>query len=68
MWPGSEGLHVLQGRLEDSHIHDEIGLRHYYSEWSKRLGRSASDPYGENAAATEPRAHAPTPLRAGAVG
>lgn len=68
MWPGSEGLHVLHGRIEDSHIHDEIGLRHYYSEWSKRLGRSASDPYGENATASETPARALTPLRAGAVG
>jgi methanesulfonate monooxygenase large subunit len=60
MWPGSEGLHVLHGRLENSRIHDEIGLRHYYTEWSKRLGRSASDPYAEATALA-----APTPLRAG---
>jgi methanesulfonate monooxygenase large subunit len=49
MRPGSEGLHVLQARREESRIHDEVGLRHYYSEWSRRLGRSASDPYGEAA-------------------
>ncbi len=60
MWPGSEGLHVLHGRQEGARIHDEIGLRHYYEEWSRRLGRSASDPYAEAPAAT-----APTPLRAG---
>ncbi|HWA73060.1 MAG TPA: aromatic ring-hydroxylating dioxygenase subunit alpha [Polyangiaceae bacterium] len=60
MWPGSQGLHVLHGRKEDARIHDEIGLRHYYDEWSKRLGRSASDPYGERTATV-----APTPLRAG---
>lgn len=60
MWPGSEGLHVLHGRQENSRIHDEIGLRHYYEEWSRRLGRSASDPYGQASAQV-----APTPLRAG---
>jgi len=49
MRPGSEGLHVLQARREDSRIHDEVGLRHYYAEWSRRLGRSASDPYTEKA-------------------
>jgi len=51
MRPGSEGLHVLQARREDSRIHDEIGLRHYYSEWSRRLGRDASDPYADGPAA-----------------
>ena len=60
MWPGSEGFHALHGRQENSLIHDEIGLRHYYDEWSRRLGRSASDPYGES-----PPAAVPTPLRAG---
>jgi len=62
MWPGSEGLHVLHGRKENSRIHDEVGLRHYYEEWSRRLGRSASDPYGE----TE-RSAANAPLRVGGV-
>jgi methanesulfonate monooxygenase large subunit len=42
---GSEGLHVLHGRFEDSGIHDEIGLRHYYSEWSRRMRRPASEPH-----------------------
>jgi|GEM_PF-114080 len=44
---GAESLHVLQGRFEDSSIHDETGLRHYYAEWSRRIGRDAADPYGE---------------------
>ncbi len=48
MRPGSEGLHVLHARREESRIHDEIGLRHYYGEWSRRLGRSASYPYAES--------------------
>ncbi|MGC4093151.1 MAG: aromatic ring-hydroxylating dioxygenase subunit alpha [Polyangiaceae bacterium] len=47
MRAGSEPLHVLHGRREDSRIHDEVALRHYYAEWSRRLGRSASDPHAE---------------------
>jgi methanesulfonate monooxygenase large subunit len=42
---GSEGLHVLHGRFENSSIHDEVGLREYYAEWSRRMQRSASAPY-----------------------
>lgn len=64
MWPGSEGLHSLHGREENSRIHDEVGVRHYYSEWSKRLGCSASDPYGEARSEARSEAQA-TPLRAG---
>ena len=30
-------------------IHDEGGMRHFYAEWGRRMGRSASDPYGEQA-------------------
>lgn len=45
MRPGSQPLHVLQGRHEGSGIHDEVGLRHYYAEWSRRMGRSAQAPY-----------------------
>lgn len=36
--------YVLHGREENSTIHDEIGMRHFYEEWSKRMGRLASDP------------------------
>ena len=28
-------------------IHDEIGMRHYYATWSRYMGRSSSDPFGE---------------------
>ncbi len=42
---GSESLHVLQGRIEDSSIHDEAGLRHYYAEWSRRMQRDARAPF-----------------------
>lgn len=45
MREGSESLHVLHGRIEDAKIHDEIGLREYYAEWSRRMRRSASAPY-----------------------
>jgi methanesulfonate monooxygenase large subunit len=38
---------VLHGREEGMTIHDEGGMRHFYAEWSRRMGRSASDPYGE---------------------
>jgi len=35
---------VLHGREEDNGIHDEVGMRHYYAEWGRRMGRSASEP------------------------
>jgi methanesulfonate monooxygenase subunit alpha len=38
---------LLHGREEDMTIHDEGGLRHFYAEWSRRMGRLASDPHGE---------------------
>ncbi|MBI3370749.1 MAG: aromatic ring-hydroxylating dioxygenase subunit alpha [Betaproteobacteria bacterium] len=42
---GSEAMYVLQAREEDLTIHDEVGMRHYLAEWSRRIGRSSSDPY-----------------------
>jgi methanesulfonate monooxygenase large subunit len=36
---------VLHGREENMTIHDEGGMRHFYAEWSRRMGRSSSDPY-----------------------
>jgi methanesulfonate monooxygenase large subunit len=44
MVPGSEARRVLHGRREDNTIHDEVGMRHYYEEWSRRVGRLLSDP------------------------
>ena len=41
---GSEPMYVLQGREEDLTIHDEVGMRHYLAEWSRRMGRSSSNP------------------------
>jgi len=40
---------VLHGREENQTIHDEIGMRHFYAEWSRWMGRSPSDPFGEQA-------------------
>lgn len=41
MRPGSDSRRVLHGRFENDSIHDERGLREYYAEWSRRMGRSA---------------------------
>ena len=40
----SESLHVLHGRHEGNSIHDEAGVRAYYAEWSRRMGRDARQP------------------------
>lgn len=45
----TEAPYILHARQEDNKIHDEIGMRHFYAEWSRRMGRSASDPYNEQA-------------------
>jgi len=42
---------VLHGREEANGIHDEIGMRHFYAEWSRRMSRRASDPFGDPPAA-----------------
>ena len=39
---------VIQGREENSTIHDEVGMRHFYAEWGRRMGRPAYDPLREN--------------------
>ena len=44
MAPGQDRRFVLHGRHEDHGIHDEIGMRHYYAEWSRRLGVDPADP------------------------
>ena len=44
MREGSGSKYLLMAREEDSTIHDEIGLRSYYEEWTRRMGRMASDP------------------------
>ncbi|PWU23645.1 MAG: methanesulfonate monooxygenase [Candidatus Rokuibacteriota bacterium] len=44
---GKGQTYILHGREEGNKIHDEIGMRHYYAEWSRRMGRRSSDPYRE---------------------
>ncbi|MBI2311857.1 MAG: aromatic ring-hydroxylating dioxygenase subunit alpha [Betaproteobacteria bacterium] len=39
---------VIHGREESSTIHDEIGMRHFYAEWGRRMGRKAYDPMAES--------------------
>lgn len=43
----TEAPYILHARLENGRIHDEVGMRHFYAEWSSRMGRSASDPFAE---------------------
>jgi methanesulfonate monooxygenase large subunit len=38
---------VIHGREENSTIHDEVGMRHFYAEWSRRMGRHSYDPFRE---------------------
>jgi methanesulfonate monooxygenase large subunit len=47
MHEGTDSRWVIHGREENSTIHDEIGMRHFYAEWSKRMGRPAYDPFRE---------------------
>ena len=42
MREGTEARNILHGRHENGTIHDEVGMRHYYSEWGKYLD---VDPY-----------------------
>jgi methanesulfonate monooxygenase large subunit len=44
MTPKSEPRRILHGRHEGSYIHDEIGMRHYYESWGKKMDRLPSDP------------------------
>ena len=51
MKSGDDSTYILHGREEPS-IQNEIGMRHYYGEWSKWMERAASDPFGNRAIAT----------------
>jgi len=42
MREGTEARHILHGRHENGTIHDEVGMRHYYTEWGRYLD---VDPY-----------------------
>lgn len=44
MQPGSGSKFLIMAREENATIHDEIGLRSYYAEWARRMGRPASRP------------------------
>jgi methanesulfonate monooxygenase large subunit len=57
---------VLHGREEGRGIHDEIGMRHFYAEWGRRMGRSASDPFAEKGDAEQPSGDAGLTRAAGA--
>ncbi len=48
MREGTGSKWVLHGREENMTIHDEGGMRHFYAEWGKRMGRTPYDPYGDN--------------------
>lgn len=47
MREGTGSRWVLHGREEHYTIHDEVGMRHYYAEWSRRMRRKSYDPFGE---------------------
>jgi len=49
MRPNTEPRNILHGRHEGGTIHDEVGMRHYYAEWSKWIGVPANNPLQETA-------------------
>ena len=51
MLGGIENNYVLHGREENMTTHDEVGMRHYYAEWGRRVGRMPYDPFGKPVAA-----------------
>jgi len=46
---GRGSPYILHGREENS-THSEVCIRHYFAEWSRMMGRSASDPFNQGAA------------------
>lgn len=50
MLGGIENNYVLHAREEDMTTHDEVGMRCYYAEWGRRMGRMAHDPFGKRVA------------------
>jgi methanesulfonate monooxygenase large subunit len=50
MREGTGSRWVIHGREENSTIHDECGMRHFYAEWSRRMERKSYDPYKEGRA------------------
>jgi methanesulfonate monooxygenase subunit alpha len=47
MRDGSGSRWALHAREENMTIHDECGMRHFYAEWSRRMGRLPSDPFND---------------------
>jgi methanesulfonate monooxygenase large subunit len=47
MREGTEARNILHGRHENSTIHDEVGMRHYYEAWGNFMGISSlANPLG----------------------
>ena len=44
MREGTATRNILHGRHENSTIHDEVGMRHYYEAWGNMLGVSPMNP------------------------
>ena len=44
MREGTETRNILHGRHENSTIHDEVGMRHYYTAWGDMLGVDPANP------------------------
>ena len=44
MREGTETRNILHGRHENSTIHDEVGMRHYYGAWGDFLGVNPARP------------------------
>ena len=44
MREGTEARNILHGRHENSTIHDEVGMRHYYEAWGNMLGVNPMNP------------------------
>ena len=43
---GRGSPYILHGREEET-PHSEVCIRHYFAEWSRMMGRTAADPFGE---------------------
>jgi methanesulfonate monooxygenase large subunit len=56
---GHGQTYIVQGREENSTIHDEMGMRHFYAEWSARMGRSSSAPFDPTALTNGVEHHEP---------
>ena len=53
MREGTEARNILHGRHENSTIHDEVGMRHYYGAWGDMLGVNPANPLQQYEMAAE---------------